>query len=160
MTAASTLVTAFEVRYSAHRIKQWTRQDDPANAGTKDSDKLTAAAEDAIEEFTINSGILFDETNNLHVKVGCDIMEWVFSGRALARSASASLDDAVMKRLDKIRKMRARPFRVDANTDARLPTAPAASQTPDTDADGSFWVDFEPGRNQSTVKLDETNPFG
>jgi len=163
MTAAvaSDLVTAYGTRYDDHMRKQLSRQNDPANATSVDSDKETAAANDTLGRFLAETGIELQSDVQAHMTVGVDMMEFFLLKRARARQQAYALWDQDCKpELERLRKMRARAVSLDANTENWEPETPARTQEPDFDEHGSFWDGVLPGRNKSrTDALDETHPF-
>ncbi len=157
--SAADLVAAFQTRYDDHTQRGWTRQNAPGSAATVDATKLTAAAEDSIEEFKYVTGIEFDSTNNLHLTVGCDLMEFFLAKRARAREQAKMLYEDLLPRLEGIKLMRANALSVDASTDQREPITPGASLEMDFDEQGAFWNGVGPSRNGSTYDFDENHPF-
>ena len=159
MTAASELVTAYQARFSGHVQRQRSRQDDPANAGSVDTTKLTTAATDAIQQFQWRSGVAYDSTSDFHVQVGVNLMEYVLLRYSRAyESADRLLEKDIAPMMEGIKRMRSREMTVDAGTDLREVTLPSASLPPDLDPDGTYFDGFTRQSGAST-DLEELHPF-
>ena len=86
MTDASDLVTAFTARVDAQTVLQLTRQNDPTNATSTNSALLTTTATDAVERFSMETGIAFDSSQNYHLTLGVDLMRWFLMDRGNMQS--------------------------------------------------------------------------
>ena len=164
--SAATLVTSFQTRVDAHTIQKLTRQNDPANAGSSDSDKLTAAANDAIVRFESETGVAFDDTDSttnkgaLHTAAGVELMMFYLLMRAQALdSAQRHWESMVKPALDAVLKMRARAVTVDAGTEKFTPSDPATTLVPDFDEHGSYWLGITTRDRRTSAALDEINPL-
>lgn len=162
--SASTLVTAFTDRIDAQTVRQLTRQLDPANAGTSDSTKLTAAANDASVRFAIHTGIAFDndaagDKGLLHTAAGVELMMYylVLRTRALD-SAKRQWEENVSPTLDAIQKGRSIVVAVDAGVDQFVASNPDTTLTPDFDEHGRVWEGITTRDRRTRAPLDEITP--
>ncbi len=162
--SAATLVTAFTDRVDAHTVQMLTRQNDPANAGSNDSTKLTAAANDAGVRFAIHTGIAFDNDASgnkglLHTAAGVELMMYylVLRTRALD-SAKRQWEENVLPTLDAIQKGRSIVVAVDAGVEQFVASNPETTLTPDFDEHGRFWEGVTTRDRRTRARLDEITP--
>ncbi len=164
MTAA-TLVTAFTDRVAAATVLQLTRHNDPANAGSNDSTKLTAAANDSSARFEVHTGVAFDNDasgakGRLHTVAGVALMLYylLLWTRALP-SAKVQWEDNVLPALDAIQKGRSIVASVDAGTAKFAASDPETTLTPDFDEHGRFWEGITTRDQRTRAALDELTPL-
>lgn len=151
-----TLAAKFQARYSAARVLQLTNPDDPASTNSVDSDRLTAAAEDAEEEFKALAGVAYDDDNRRHVAAAVLGVEWrllTYSGNGQGKVVQKAFDlfEAACLRLAKTG---GGLDRILPDTDSvLLPTEQSADSRPDFDRRN--WGDVVLGMPGGTDDEDE-----
>ncbi len=140
--ALSDEVTA---RLSTTRLVQLTNPDEPGNLSV-DAARLDDAVDDTEAEFEIRSGIVFDDTDTRHIRVGVQgVIYFLLSYRAVRPTNFSEVEASFYERLDQLAEVTGRD-RIEPSTDSVfVPSTPSTSSgSPRPDFDRAHFRDIVP----------------